>query len=145
MRLTNRACLSVGWYRNLEKRSLVITFGKPQHPSVILDERSTDGEAQTHACCFRREERVKDAVLILDGYSASRILHGKHDRISGDACRHAQAPRSTRWNHGLDGILDEVQDHLLHLRRIGENRWNPVTKIGFDGDCIGSQVVSQKT
>jgi len=40
MRLTNRACLSVGWYRNLEKRSLVITFGKPQHPSVVFHEGS---------------------------------------------------------------------------------------------------------
>ena len=85
--------------------------------------RDREAEAGALADVLRREERIEDARLDVFGHARAVVAHLEDDRVAIDVVPRAQDQRaaSVRANHRLLGIDDQVQQHLLHLVRVGED------------------------
>ncbi len=117
----------------------------PDPPAVLLDDRVGDGQAQAGSLAhfLRREERVEDLRPRLLRYPRPIVVHLEDDRVvlavvPGADDEHAVA---VRGQHGLLGVDDEVQQHLLQLVRVGEHLRQARRERGQDGDVRDALLV----
>ena len=90
-----------------------------------FDDRTADGEPDTHAVAFRRVEGVKQLVHARGGDAHSGIPHTHTHTIAvlsfGSDQRLPRAIVHTR--HRVTGVAEQVQDDLLELDPVaGDSR-----------------------
>ena len=93
-------------------------------------------EAQPGAGSFlRREERVKDAVLDVRRHPGTRVLHPNLDDTGVIVMPHVarQQRQATPGWHGVDGVQNQIGQHLTKLGGIADDRRGGV-KIQLDVD-----------
>ena len=92
---------------------------------MLLDDRIRDGQPQAGSLphLFRREKRIENPRLHVVGHARTVVVHFEHDRVAvGVVPRaHDQRAAAVRADHGLFGIDDEIQQHLLNLVRVREH------------------------
>ena len=101
---------------------------------MSFDDRAADRQTQSHTHTLGRKERLKYAALDLRVDSRSSVLDGQeHVRIFTEPRANVQsAVANGNGVHGLDRVLDQIQYHLLQLRRIGTHRRGSGQQLGHD-------------
>src|SRR5439155_6558661 len=119
---------------DLECRTLRARFGEDQTACMSFDDRAADRQTQSHTRALSRKERLKYAALVLRVDSRSSVLDGQeHVRIFTEPRANLQsAVANGNGVHGLDRVLDQIQYHLLQLRRIGTHRRGSGQQLGHD-------------
>ena len=89
-----------------------------------LDDRAADRKSQPHTKRFRRDERLEDPVGEPVGYAGPGIGHRNLDSATALAAS-LNDDRSSIGIGGLnriDGVLQEVEHHLLNLNMVSQIR-----------------------
>ncbi len=81
-----------------------------------MDHGKSKSRSQSHL--FRGEEGSEDLLQHLLTHTGSRVFNGQKNMIPFGVCVDRQ-PASSR--HGLQGIDDQVHDHLVELDRVSKN------------------------
>jgi hypothetical protein len=91
---------------------------------MTLDNGAADGEANPHTVALGRVERLEKSVRILRLKTHTGILHGQAHTIAFLSFRFDhQLPRPILdAAHGVYGVQEQVQDHLLELDAISHDR-----------------------
>src|SRR5450631_4592112 len=108
----------------LKRRAGPDIAGGRQPPAVGLDDRSADRQAHAHAAGFGGEEGVEQPVSILGGKSDTAVAYRDQHVVDFllERSDH-QFARSVRdWLNRIDAIDDEIEDYLLQLDPIAEDR-----------------------
>ena len=85
---------------------------------MALDDAVDDGEPQAVARGLGGLERLEEAVELLFGDARARVLEGdRHVAIVGAEVDF----ESAAVLHGLHGVLDDVEEDLLHLLGVGHD------------------------
>ena len=96
---------------------------------MFLHDRVRDGQSETGALAdfFRREERIEDLAQYVLRHARPIVVDLEHDQLTvGFVPRpHDQRASSVRGQHRLLGVDDQIQQHLLNLMRVCENRRKP--------------------
>ena len=92
---------------------------------------------------LRREERVEDLGLHLLRHPGAVVVHLEHDRVAVGIVPGPKDQRAAAVcvEHRLFGIDDEVQEDLLDLMRVGEDRRQPGAERFEDRDVGGPLLV----
>ena len=146
MGLLSRA-LPADRYCELKNRAVGVRLDEPQFASVVLDYSKTDSEPHSHTAGFRRKERIEHALSILDRNSASGVLdREQYGRVTVKArCEpHVSCVRG-HGAHRVDGVFDEVQEHLLELRAIQMHLGKVVLKLRSDRYFVDLKIVLQQS
>src|SRR4030088_816395 len=100
---------------DLKCRTLRARFGEDQTACVSFNDRTADRQTQSHTRRLSRKERLKYAALVLRVDSRSSVLDGQeHVRIFTEPRANVQSAVANRNGvHGLDRVLDQIQNHLL--------------------------------
>src|SRR5258708_7697833 len=100
-----------------------------------LDDRRTNGQSKTKPLVLRGEERLKYSFVIIYRDPMSRVGNVDLDVFSIGACRYFDDPpwRSFRSDR-VHRINEQVEQHLLQLRRIAGGRRQVRSQSSFDGD-----------
>src|SRR5947208_5012692 len=103
----------------VKRRAPAVVRGGPQPPAVGGDDRSADGEPHAHALGLGRIEGLEELVEGLRGETDAGIpdrhAHALGVPAGGDDHVARAVVHSAR---GVDGVDDEVEDHLLRLDSI---------------------------
>ena len=88
---------------------------------VLVDDPVSDGEAKANASLFCGEEGIKQFIHVPRRNTDARILNGELNPLMIIWHRCAQTQLAA-LRHGLDGIQQEVEHHLLHLLPVDRDR-----------------------
>ncbi len=90
----------------------------------LFDQAVSDGKPQSGSLApfFGSEKRFEYFRQVLLGHAASIIADGNADLISTFECRIDS--QVTAAIHRLEGIVNQIQEHLLQLSTIGFNFGN---------------------
>ena len=103
---------------------------RPQAAMMTLDNGAADGQADPHAATLGGVERFEEPIHALRVETHARILHasGAHDRRLPFGSDH-QLPRTiVDTAHRVRGVQEQVQDDLLKLDTIADDRRKVVGK-----------------
>src|SRR5207245_8694369 len=78
-------------------------------------EGQAEAEARSLAGRFGREERVEDPAEVCGRDPGAVILDHNRDRRAGVRGAHGQHTAAVSGLHRMDGVAEEVQQHLLEL------------------------------
>ena len=84
----------------------------------------------THGFC--RVERIKHARSITDARAAIGKFH--KNGISLDSGAHPEVPLFTFFKDRVNGVVDQIQEHLLKLVGVGRSFWQVGRKIEMQTD-----------
>src|SRR5258706_15905542 len=115
-----------------EARSSALIRGKPYPAAMSLDDRLTDRQAHPHPGLFRRHEGLEQAAGYIFGQTGTVIRNRTFHEISLGGRRRNDQHRSCRCMHRLDGIADEIYEHLLDLNLV--DRDSSQRRIEFEID-----------
>src|SRR6266478_532933 len=122
---------SVSAYRKLKESTPRLAPGRPQPPTVGFDNRAADREAHAHAVGLRRVEGVENVLESLRRQSRTRISHPYEHaaRVSLPAADEQLSRPVAGAAHCLDGIHDQIEDHLLQLYPVALNERQAVREV----------------
>src|SRR6267154_612566 len=111
-------CTSLPW-RNGKRKSgarTVVRF-RPKTAMMALDYGTTDGKSDSHAVVLGCIKSLKKSVHSLGINADARILYGEPHLI---VCASFRSDLQLPWTivhgaHGVRGVLEQIQDHLLKL------------------------------
>ena len=112
---------------------------------MFLDDRIRDGQAESGSLAnvLRREKRVEDFRLNLLRDPRPIVIDLEHDCIAVHVVPRAQdqGAAAVSPDHGLLGIHDQVEQHLLDLVRVGKYVRQPRGKRLEDCDVAETLIV----
>src|SRR5262245_14374484 len=119
--------------RKLKDGALGFVRSNPQPAIVGLDDRTADRQTHPHATRFCREEWIEYPLEILRGDSSSGVRH-RYDNAAAvvDLGFHAQDPRFILGRHRIDGVRDQVEEHLSQLDSISYYLRQQFIRLGSD-------------
>ena len=98
----------------LKYRALRAIGCEPQLSFVSFDDGAANRQPHAHAVGLGREQRIEYLIDVCCTDSRAGVGHGNSHPI---ACVrrafHAQDPRLVLAGHRLDGVHDQVDEHLL--------------------------------
>src|SRR5579864_7477760 len=105
--------------RNGKRKSgarTIVRF-RPKTAMMTLDYRTTDGKSDSHAVVLGCIKSLKKSVHSLRIKADARILYGEPNLIVCASFRSdLQLPGAiVHGAHGVRGVLEQIQDHLLQL------------------------------
>ena len=105
----------------MKRRSPVRPRLEPDPTSLGFDNRPADREADSHSSLFRRDERLEQSLD--NGFvdACPGVLHGDRHEIVRTRPRANGEEAYRAIEHGIDGIADEIGEHLLNLDAIDEH------------------------
>src|SRR5688572_17582390 len=113
--------------------------GRVQSTTMGVDDRSANRQAQPHALCLGGLERLEQLGLDLRRKARAGIRDGDlrqrsiGARLHGDG-RDQHMPRWRALRHGFNAVADEIEDDLLDLDLVDEDRQGGGTEIDSYGD-----------
>ena len=115
-------------------------------PTVLLRDGVRDRQPQTRtrADLLRREKRVENLALDIRGHARAVVAHlERHGVVPGVVpCADSERAAVVGGAHGLLGVDDQVQQHLLDLMGVGEDLRQGRGQRGHDLDIGGLLLVS---
>jgi hypothetical protein len=89
---------------------------------MSFNNRTANRQAHPHAPRLYREEWVKNLFAILR-VDPSTCVCNRNDyfAVFAKLRRHRKNPSPLRSRHGIDGIRNQIQDHLLQLKELYES------------------------
>ena len=115
-------------------------------PAMGFDDRAADGQTHAHAVWLGREEAVEQAVEVLRDDSRAAVLDGaaqchgmRHGGPDGDP-----ALCASRLLHGLYGVDDEVDNHLLELDAVSQHLRHSRSEVARYRDAARLDFVMEK-
>ena len=84
-------------------------------PTVRPDDALDDHQTQAGAFFFGGEERLKDTIDLFLRNAAAGVRHAEPNAIGAFAGLKRQRPP---FGHRLERVFDEIDEHLLDLRRV---------------------------
>ena len=113
---------------------------------MVFDDRSADRKSHAEAFGFCREERFEDALS--DGRIKSRagvFDRNQHAARLGETRGYDKLPRPFRNPfHRVDAIHHQVQQHLLQLNSVAQDRAAARGQVGFKNDAIAPQFAADE-
>src|SRR5271166_1529985 len=109
--------------------------------SVLLHNAVTDAQPQSGSLAYALGgiERLEDAMRFLD--AGTRIVEfGVHISVFG-VDTHLQGTAASGFQHGVDGVVDDVEKHLLQLVRVRRDRRSRRFEFTLQVNVIHLQVV----
>ena len=121
------------------KKDAPPVFGRQSDPAaVLLDDRVRDGQAQAGALAdfLRREKRVEDLRLQFLRDPRTVVVDLEDDGVAVDVVPAAddESAAAVGREHRLLGVDDQVEQHLLHLVRVGKHLRQSCSQRFDDGD-----------
>src|SRR5580704_4169306 len=112
--------------RNGKRKSgarTVVRF-RPKTAMMALDYGTTDGKSDSHAVVLGCIKSLKKSVHCLGIKADARILYGEPHLI---VCASFRSDLQLPWTivhgaHGVRGVLEQIQDHLLKLDPVPGHR-----------------------
>src|SRR4029450_7388345 len=96
--------------------------GRHPNPTVVdLNDRAADRKAHPHPVLFGRKKRLENLIDVGWGNTDAGIGDPDMHTIAVECGAYRQDALLHR-THGIDGIHDQIQNHLLHLDSIAEYR-----------------------
>src|SRR3954471_8268927 len=90
-----------------------------QRALMGLDDRTADREAHSHAAGFRGVERVEDPLHVFGANPAPRVGDcNEYAAVALELGADGEHAGVVHGGHGLHGIRDQVEEHLLELDAI---------------------------
>ena len=110
----------MGRKSNDHGRSLAGATGNRNLAAVFLDDLLHGGEAESCSGSLRRESWFKDLADVFGGNRRAVILdaHGHFVATTPSAMRDGFKMDVTSGRHGLQGVLQNAEKHLLQLTLI---------------------------
>ena len=111
-------------------------------PPVLLDDtvHHCETEAGSLAHLLGREEWREDFRQIFPWDTVTRVGYRKGDRVG----RVVQTKTDlATLRHGIDGVDEQIEEHLGHLVRVCVNMWQDAVYIGFNLDAFAGEPVLQ--
>src|SRR5580698_7438177 len=113
--------------RNGKRKSgawTVVRF-RPKTAMMALDYRTTDGKPDSHAVVLGCIKNLKESFHSLRVKADARILDGEaHVIVCVSFRSDLQLPRTiVHGAHGVRGVLEQIQDHLLKLDAVPCHHW----------------------
>ena len=128
------------WQFELKDRASADSRRRPNPTVVAFDDRVADRKAHSHAMLLRREKCLEDAIKIGRINSRSSIFdrHMYHASLVsfGSHLQHALLNRM----HRLDGINDQVQNHLLQLDLVADYGGKPLIEFSLKVHAVLPQI-----
>src|SRR6266481_6064044 len=127
----SRPSIRAGRYRELKYGAAGHVRARPQSATVRFDDRTADGQAQAHALGLGGVERLEQAVQTLRIHSRTAIPQTDEYAVRSISARaDQQLPRPLAdAAHRLDGVDDQVENHLLQLDPICSNDWQALREL----------------
>lgn len=112
-----------------------------------LDEASADAQAQTEAIPVGGDERIENAIQLIR-WNTVTAIPDRH--LHAVAVGHAdldQEPASLGCliRHGIAGIEDQIEEHLLELHAIAQNDGQLGIKFRLQRNSLRDQVAAPKS
>src|SRR5580704_9612276 len=98
-----------------------------------------EAEAGAFADTLRRIERIEDAFGIFDSCAVVSELGADMAARAGDA--NLQLPGVSSFENGVDRIVDDIQEYLLELMRIGDDQCRLRRHIALDVNVVDLEIV----
>src|SRR5690606_35337994 len=111
---------------------------RPQAAIVGADDRAADGQAHPDAVILGGKEGFEDRFGIGDAVPGVADLD--RDVVTVGGAADPQLPLRGTIGHRVPGVDDQVEDDLLELHAVGDDRWNAPSKLQVDRDLAGGQV-----
>src|SRR3954469_4403110 len=106
-----------------------------------LDDRAADREAHAHSVGFSREQRVENPIEVLRADSCPAIRNRYHDAVAFVWLRFdAEHPWIFLGGHRVNGIGDQVDEHLLQLTSISSHVRQVRSYLGLDQYSVLLQI-----
>src|ERR1043165_5785859 len=100
------------------------------------DDRAADCQAEAEAVFAKRHERFEHPLELTIRNAGTTIRHREFDKLAVHAGREPEvSPCCLGAVHRVARIQHEVEDDLLQLHTIAENRLNPGSKRTLDDDA----------
>ena len=105
---------------------------------MAVDDGPADRQPHAHAAGLRRVEGFENPLEVLRIDARSGIAHGDADpaRLELLGADRQLARSLLHGAHGLDGVQDQVHDHLLQLNPIALDRNQAFGRAGTDRDVV---------
>ncbi len=92
-----------------------------------------ESEAGAFAHALRSVERIEDALGIFDSCAVVGELRANVSAHGGDA--NLELAGAPGFKNGVDGVVDDVQEYLLDLMRIGDDQRRFRRNVALDLEC----------
>src|SRR6516162_2531288 len=90
-------------------------------PAVRLDNGAADRQADTHSLALVGDKGLEELRHQFRRDPGSGVAHADDDHVVVAGCRGDNKLATLRGFHGLDGIAQQVQQHLLDLHLVDQN------------------------
>src|SRR5262249_24714153 len=126
---------------DLNNRSALRIVVSGDVAAVLLHDAVADTEPQSRAFAHTLGgvERIEDSLGILDPRSVVDKLRGYVSALADHA--NLKLSRSPRLQNGIDGVVDDIQEDLLNLMRIGHHHRRFGWSLAVDLDVIDLEIV----
>ena len=108
---------------------------------MFLDDPVTDAQPKAGSFAHRLSgvEGIENPARVLDSRAAVIELHAHEGVFLEDA--HFQQTAPATLHHGIERVVDNVQEDLLQLVRIGHHRGHVPGNFAFQRDVVDLQIV----
>ena len=119
----SRPFACIGWRRELKDGAAGQVLARPQSSAVSFYDRTADRQPHTHAVSFCRVEGIEQALEARWRQPRTRIPHRDEHavRLGRPGADQRFSRAVTVAAHRLQGVDDQVEDHLLQLNPISLN------------------------
>ena len=103
--------------KNAKRRADIFCRLEPNQAVVTVDVTEHDRQPESMRLCvvFCRVKWFKDAVDLVGRNAAAGVGDGEQDAVGAKGGLQGEPPAP---GHGVEGVLDEVDENLLDLRRV---------------------------
>lgn len=119
----------------------------PNSTPMGLDNTMTDGKphARPFTLGLGGEEGLEDLTHVLGGDPRARILHLKlHKHLPVGLDRIGAQDEPPPVGHGVAGVGEQIEDHLLELVLVGKDRRHPLGEIQRHCNVLQSKFMFHK-
>ncbi len=101
----------------------VLEILRPEFTAVMFYNRPDNGQAHSHALRLSRKEVSEDLVRLVLRQADSMIAHAHfHEPVIGAGRDQNSTIVHRCVLHRVEGVDDQIQQHLLQMNRIGVDR-----------------------
>src|SRR3974390_448448 len=98
-----------------------------------LNDQTADGKAHPHATAFGREKSAENPLTNFRRNSDACISHRNKDLFIVQRGAYVDLSRSLRRHiHGLDGVEEQIENNLLQLNMVTQNRRQLISQFNLE-------------
>src|SRR5437763_7101670 len=110
------------WHREAKHRATPLVRLHGDLAAVVFDDRARDRQADSHPVALGRHERMKELRRNLRRDAGAAVGDTDFQQLAVMRAACDQHFAAFRLLHGLDGIANQVQQDLLYLHLVDQNK-----------------------